>query len=185
MDSNVEIYKDSHSFKKSMSRRVDIDMSIGIGGIASFSSSSTYKKIQKIMHYRNSSKYIEELVSHTSGYKVNVMPEWYLQLGRIAQLYVDKLLPKQLNRITIRMYMKFVQTFGTHYFIHGNFGGILRLLLTTNSSYFRNTTETTVIQETKRVFKLLFVTYSQTSTKSHTWSKVESKFMRESRYFVR
>ncbi|CAG2234344.1 PRF1 [Mytilus edulis] len=121
LDTYVEIHKNSHSFKKSMSARVDVGLFKGL-----FSSSVTYTKMQQ--YFQKASKYVEDLTSQTAGYKINIIPEWGLKFGRVAKMYIERLLPKRLNDKSIEQYTTFINTFGTHYFNQGRFGGILRLL---------------------------------------------------------
>ncbi|CAG2235934.1 unnamed protein product [Mytilus edulis] len=147
LDTRVEIHKNSHSFKRSLAAKVDIfGISKGL-----FSASFTYKKVKS--YFSSASKYVEDLTSHTAGYKVNMMPEWGLEFGRFAKMYIEKFLPQNLNDTTITKYMRFIETFGTHYFKQGRFGGILRLFLATDKSYFRKGSEKKVEMEAKSTFK--------------------------------
>ncbi|CAC5371793.1 PRF1 [Mytilus coruscus] len=124
-----KIHKTSNDVKKSMGLKVDVDYDAGI-----FSASGSYKKVQD--YITNSSKYIEEVTSHTSGYKINMMPDWALEFSRVAKMYIERFLPKTFNDNTTSQYMRFIHTFGTHYFNQGKFGGLLRLILATDESYF-------------------------------------------------
>ncbi|XP_076104872.1 perivitellin-2 67 kDa subunit-like [Mytilus galloprovincialis] len=175
LDTRVEIHKNSHSFKNSLAVKVGIKV---FGGL--FSSSLTYKKVQS--YFSSGSKYVEDLTSHTAGYKVNMMPEWGLEFGQFAKIYIEKFLPHHLNDTTFTKYMRFIETFGTHYFKQGRFGGILRLFLATDTSYFRKGSEKNVEIEAKSIFKKILSiggTFSM-STKSD-----DSKFAEASRKFVR
>ncbi|VDI18488.1 Hypothetical predicted protein [Mytilus galloprovincialis] len=175
LDTYVEIHKNSHSFKKSMSARVDVGLFKGL-----FSSSVTYTKMQQ--YFQKASKYVEDLTSQTAGYKINMIPEWGLEFGRVAKMYIDRLLPETLNDKSIKKYMKFIDTFGTHYFNHGRFGGILRLLLATDASYFEKKTEKRITLEAKSLFKKIL----KIGGKSTTSTKIiDTKFTNSTRNHVR
>lgn len=171
LDTYVEIHKNSHSFKKSMSARVDVGLFKGL-----FSSSVTYTNMKR--YFQKASKYVEDLTSQTAGYKINIIPEWGLKFGRIAKMYIERLLPDSLNNKSIEQYITFINTFGTHYFNQGRFGGILRLLLATDTSYFEKTTERRITMEAKFLFKkILKIGISS--------KKIDTKFANSTRNHVR
>ncbi|XP_071126454.1 perivitellin-2 67 kDa subunit-like [Mytilus edulis] len=145
LSSNIEIHKTSHAVKKSMGRKVDVGYGEGI-----FSASGSYKKVQD--YITNSSKYIEEVTSYTSGYKINMMPDWALEFGRVAKMYIERFLPKTFNDTTTSQYMRFIDTFGTHYFNQGKFGGLLRLILATDESYYHSKTDSQVEAQASATF---------------------------------
>lgn len=176
LDTRVEIHKNSHSFKRSLAAKVDIfGISKGL-----FSASFTYKKVKS--YFSSASKYVEDLTSHTAGYKVNMMPEWGLEFGRFAKMYIEKFLPQNLNDTTITKYMRFIETFGTHYFKQGRFGGILRLFLATDKSYFQKGSEKKVEMEAKSTFKKILNVGGKFSMSTE---KVDSKFAEVTKKFVR
>lgn len=171
LDTYVEIHKNSHSFKQSMSARVDVGLFKGL-----FSSSVTYTNMKR--YFQKASKYVEDLTSQTAGYKINIIPEWGLKFGRIAKMYIERLLPDSLNNKSIEQYITFINTFGTHYFNQGRFGGILRLLLATDTSYFEKTTERRITMEAKSLFKkILKIGISS--------KKIDTKFANSTRNHVR
>ncbi|CAG2232577.1 unnamed protein product [Mytilus edulis] len=134
LSSKTEIQKTSHGVKQSMGIKVDVGYGEGI-----FSSSGSYKTMQN--YITNSSRFIEDVTSYTSGYKIILKPYWALEFGQIAQMYIDKRLPKTLNESTCLQYMEFIKSFGTHIFNHGKFGGLLRLVLATDESYYLDKTD--------------------------------------------
>lgn len=121
-------------------------------------------------------------MSYTSGYKVNMMPDWALAFGRVGQMYVERFLPQTFDSSTFPKYMKFIKTFGTHYFSQGKFGGLLRLVLTTDQSYFQGQTDTQVKAQARATFFNIIKLGGGGSSSKQT---VDSKFTEVTQKSVR
>ncbi|VDI69376.1 Hypothetical predicted protein [Mytilus galloprovincialis] len=84
------------------------------------------------------------------------MPDWALEFGRVAKMYLERFLPQTFDSSTYPKYMKFIKTFGTHYFSQGKFGGLLRLVLKTDQSYYKGRTDTQVkVQASATFFNII------------------------------
>ncbi|XP_071128168.1 perivitellin-2 67 kDa subunit-like [Mytilus edulis] len=175
LSSKTEIQKTSHGVKQSMGIKVDVGYGEGI-----FSSSGSYKTIQN--YITNSSRFIEDVTSYTSGYKIILKPYWALEFGQIAQMYIDKRLPKIFNDSTSLQYMEFIKSFGTHIFNHGKFGGLLRLVLATDESYYLDKTDSQVEAQAKATF---FNTIKLGGGGSSGTQRVDEAFTRATRKDVR
>ncbi|CAG2231311.1 PRF1 [Mytilus edulis] len=128
------------------------------------------------------SKYVEDLTSQTAGYKINIIPEWGLKFSRVAKMYIERLLPKTLNDKSIEQYTTFINTFGTHYFNQGRFGGIFTTTLATDTSYFEKKTDKKVTVEAKSLFKKILKMDAKSSVKTKT---IDTKFTNSTRNHVR
>ena len=145
LSERVEIFKSSHAVQMSMAANIDVDI---FGGI--FSASASYKKMSSSL--TNESRYLESVETVVSASRADLAPFWGFDLSRYAKIFVDQRLPITFDEDPAR-YAEFIDHFGTHYFANGKFGGVIRLLLETESSYFKGKTESKIKAEAGGMFK--------------------------------
>jgi len=145
LSERVEIFKSSRAVQKSMAANAGIDV---LGGI--FSASGSYEKMSSSL--TNESRYLESVDSVVSASRVDLAPFWGFDLSRYAKMFVDQRLPATFDEDPAK-YAEFIDYFGTHYFAYGKFGGVIRLLLETKSSYFKGRTESKIKAEAGGMFK--------------------------------
>ena len=102
-----------------------------------------------------------------------------MKLGQVVNNYIQRFLPHEINNNTVEKYMKFIETFGTHYFSKGTFGGLLRLLLVTDKGYFHHKTEKVIKSEISALFGLI-----KSSSSSRT-VKIDAEFSHVTKQNVR
>ncbi|XP_076070486.1 perivitellin-2 67 kDa subunit-like [Mytilus galloprovincialis] len=110
------------------------------------------------------------------------MPDSALEFGRVAKMYLERFLPNTFDSSTCLKYMKFIKTFGTHYFSQGKFGGLLRLVLTTDQSYYQGRTDTQVKAQASATFFKIIKLGGGGSSRTQT---VDSKFTQVTQKSVR
>ena len=74
-----------------------------------------------------------------------------MEMSKYAKIYIDRRLTKSFTEIPGK-YQEFIKTFGTHYFHDGFFGGILKMLIKTERSYFEKSTTVGVGLQAEGVF---------------------------------
>jgi len=87
----------------------------------------------------NTSRYIEEVKAHVSSFRADHAPSWVMELTKYAKMYLERRLTGSFDAMP-RRYEEFIKNFGTHYFQDAFFGGMLKLLVETESSYFETST---------------------------------------------
>lgn len=103
----------------------------------------------------NTSQYIEDVSAFVSARKVNLFPYWGLKLSSAAKMYVDKYLPPDIAS-NVAAYKQFIQYFGTHFLQYGKFGGLIRLVLSTETSYYQSKSDRDVEAQAKAsCFKII------------------------------
>jgi len=99
----------------------------------------------------NTSRYMEEVKAHVSAFRADHAPSWAMEMSKYAKIYIDRRLTKSFTEIPGK-YQEFIKTFGTHYFHDGFFGGILKMLIKTERSYFEKSTTVGVGLQAEGVF---------------------------------
>jgi len=117
VDYKNSLYHNNEDIKKSMSVNLGIEPVSGM-----FSLSGSYAKGQQMILENVNS--IAEQSAYVSGYEVEFQPHWKLKLGSTAQTFVDQFLPPTYAANPDK-YQEFLQTFGTHFFDTGYYGGYL------------------------------------------------------------
>lgn len=87
----------------------------------------------------NTSRYIEEVRAHVSAFRADHIPSWAMELTKYAKNYLDRRLTKSFSQDP-KSYETFIKTFGTHFFQDAFFGGMLKLVIETESTYFETST---------------------------------------------
>ncbi|RUS72664.1 hypothetical protein EGW08_019573 [Elysia chlorotica] len=177
LTSEVQLYKTSRDVRTSMTRDVG-----GQGTIwkFSFSGSRSYSRMQNTV--TNSSKYISDVSSYHSSTEVDLMPDWLLQLNWIAKTYVERFLAGHTYETNPQAYQGFIDQFGTHYFTTAKFGGLIRSVYETGSSYFSSHTEGQAKINAKASFLKLLSVHGGSVTGSTT---VDTQFTSMSTETVR
>ena len=75
-----------------------------------------------------------------------------MELTKYAKIYLDRRLKSTTFNDSPEKYAEFIKTFGTHYFQDAFFGGMLKLLIETESSYFEKSTTVGVGLQAEGVF---------------------------------
>nr|KAG5689273.1 hypothetical protein BaRGS_005281 [Batillaria attramentaria] len=146
LSSVVEIFKTSKDIRRSMSSDVGGGLQLTTFG---FSASSSYKRMQHTV--ANTSSYIEHVSAFFSGRRADFNFHFALDLDPFVQRYIDNNLPASFaNNPT--PYEDFIRYFGTHYFSTAKFGGMISLLLETQSSYFNGKTDAQVKRQAETSF---------------------------------
>jgi len=128
----VEVFKKMSQVSDSMK------FSLGIGdALGLFTLSPSFSYAHKTL--TNTSRYLEEVRAHVSAYRADHAPEWVLELTKYAKMYLDKRLTKPFTEAP-HLYETFIKTFGTHFFQNAFFGGMLKLDIETERSYFEDST---------------------------------------------
>ena len=125
----VEIFKSSREVQESMAAKAGVDI---FGG--TFSASASYEKLSSSL--TNDSRYFESVDTIVSASRVNLVPSSAFDLSRFAKTLLEQKLPNTFDEDPAA-FEDFINQFGTHYFAFGKFGGVVRLLLETKSSYFK------------------------------------------------
>jgi len=99
----------------------------------------------------NTSRYIEEVSAHVSSFRADHAPSWAMELTKYAKMYLDKRLTMPFGKAP-HLYEEFIKTFGTHFFQDAYFGGMLKLVVETESSYFERSTTVGVGLQAEGVF---------------------------------
>jgi len=99
----------------------------------------------------NTSRYMEEVRAHVSSFRADHAPSWVMELTKYAKMYIDRRLTKGFTEIPEK-YEEFIKNFGTHYFQDAFFGGMLKLVIETESSYFETSTTVGVGLQAEGVF---------------------------------
>lgn len=176
MSAHVNLLKTSTDVRRTMN--------VNVGGEGSlfkfsFSGSHSYKKMQHTI--TNSSRYVEDVSAFESATRVDFVPDWVLQLDRLAQMFVDRFLTGtfESNRAG---YQRFINQFGTHYFATANFGGYIRTYMETTKSYVYSKSDREVKNNAKASFlKIISLhggTVSGSTTVSETFRRATSSSVR-------
>ncbi|GFR71720.1 perivitellin-2 67 kDa subunit [Elysia marginata] len=175
--SNAQLYKTSKDVRTSMAKDVG-----GQGSIwkFSFSASKSYTKMQHTI--TNSSKYISDVASFYSSTQVDLIPDWLLQMNWIAKLYVQRFMDGKTYQSDPDVYQEFINQFGTHYFSVANFGGHIRSVYETSTSYFSSHTDSQAKKNAKASFLKLLSAHGGSVKGSTT---VDSQFSSKSTETVR
>jgi len=99
----------------------------------------------------NTSRYIEEVSAHVSSFRADHAPSWAMELTKYAKMYLDRRLTKSFAEAP-KLYEDFIKSFGTHFFQDAYFGGMLKLVIETESSYFEKSTTVGVGLQAEGVF---------------------------------
>ncbi|CAG0903510.1 unnamed protein product [Darwinula stevensoni] len=176
--SNVRIYKSYQEIKGSMAFEVGGELSLKKFG---FSASRSYEHMQNTI--TNTSHYLEEVSSFDSAVRADFVPEWVLTLGRFPKMFVENYLPENYTQDPAA-YEKFIAYFGTHYFQHGNFGGVIKMHLETRTDYFNGKTDAQVKAQAQASFlKFLSIKGLQSGSMSQVDETFEQMTTKAIRYY--
>ncbi|GFO38968.1 perivitellin-2 67 kda subunit [Plakobranchus ocellatus] len=136
LTTDVHLSKTYSDVRSSLTKQVG-----GEGAIwkFAFSASKSYSKMQRSI--TNATRYISEVSSYHSSSRVYMLPSWLLQLNRVAKLYIRRYIEGKTYKSDPQAYQGFINLFGTHYFSVANFGGHIRMIQETKSSYFLSHTD--------------------------------------------
>ncbi|XP_054155501.1 perivitellin-2 67 kDa subunit-like [Oppia nitens] len=102
---------------------VDVGLDINTIQYGAYSLSSGYKKAQE--NLINSTKSMLEVSAYVSAIRVDLHPYYELKPDKDFSDFVDHILPATYAEDPLK-YIEFVDTFGTHYFDSGIFGGFVQ-----------------------------------------------------------
>jgi len=141
----VEIFRKLDQVINSMKLSVGIGDALGL-----FMLSPSLKFAHSTL--TNTSRYMEEVKAHVSSFRADHAPSWVMELTKYAKIYLDRRLKSTTFNDSPEKYAEFIKTFGTHYFQDAFFGGMLKLLIETESSYFEKSTTVGVGLQAEGVF---------------------------------
>jgi hypothetical protein len=132
-ETRYSIEKDFESIKHTLAVGVGVDYKIGM-----FSASSSYKN--SLVSIMNQNKYLASVDSFFSGFQVDFTPYWSSDVinGEFLK-FINTVLPDIFDGNEERYYELF-ETFGTHYFSSGLFGGMYRMTFELNRNLFNTLT---------------------------------------------
>ncbi|XP_005112978.1 perivitellin-2 67 kDa subunit [Aplysia californica] len=176
ISSYVQIYKTSSEVRRNLQQSVGGESSIWK---FSFSASRSYTMMQDTI--TNESRYISDVSAFESAKKVRLIPSLILNLDHIAQMFLDHLVTGNFSS-NPDAYRLFINEFGTHYFSTGEFGGYIRVLHETDTSYFHSHTDRQVETNARAAFMSVI---SANGGRVSGSTNVDSSFSRSSTRTVR
>ncbi|GFO25878.1 hypothetical protein PoB_005238300 [Plakobranchus ocellatus] len=173
LTTDVNVYKTSSDIRNSMT--------LGVAGQGSiwnyaFSASGSYSKLQNTI--TNSTRYISDVASYHSTNRVDLIPDWILQLNPIAKLYVDRFIGDKTYESDPQVYHRFINQFGTHYFSVANFGGQIRMVCETSTSYFSLHSTQEIKDEAKTDFMGLLSANGGSTTEDSRFADASTQTVR-------
>lgn len=137
--------KDFESIKHTLAVDVGVNYKIGM-----FSASSSYQN--SLVTIMDHSKYLASVDSYFSAFQVDFTPYWSSKiLNDEFYKFIDTVLPDNYdgNEDT---YNKLFQTYGTHFFSSGYFGGMYRMTFEINQQLLNTMTSTQIEANAKASF---------------------------------
>ncbi|CAG0897906.1 unnamed protein product [Darwinula stevensoni] len=149
LPSRVRLYTSYQDAKAWMALAVGGDPTLATYG---FSAGDSYGRMQDSL--LNGSRFVQEVTSFYSAVSVDLIPQSSTVPGLLLDNFVKAAIAALPDSYSNNPgpYEDFIANFGTHYFKHADFGGLVKLVLETRSEYFLNKTE----QEAKRQAEAAF-----------------------------
>lgn len=115
-----------------------LKLSVGIGdALGLFMLSPSFNFAHSTL--TNTTRYYEEVRAHVSSFRADHAPSWVMELTKYAQMYIDRRITGKFTEQPEK-FNEFIRNFGTHYFQDAFFGGMLKLVVETERSYFERST---------------------------------------------
>ncbi|XP_064650343.1 perivitellin-2 67 kDa subunit-like [Lineus longissimus] len=176
VNGDVKIFKTASDVTNTMSGSAGMGFLNGM-----FSASGSYDEMKRTI--TNSSSYIEQVTAFHTAIRADLAPYWAIQLGRYAEIFIDRRLPATFEEGP-EVYQEFINHYGTHYFSHGKYGGLLLYRMTTDITAFQQLGEKKVEAEAKgSFFNLLKANGAYTGTTHRVDSTFSSKTTVTIRYY--
>jgi len=155
-DPESTTYKNEQELRKSMSAEVGAS---GIFEEFAFSESASFKSMQKTL--MTSEYYISDTTAYESSTEVQMTPI----LNTAVRNFLDSNVVGTYDT-NPQGYKDFITSFGTHYFVAGNLGGIIRQIQQTNIAYFRQESDEEATVNAEASFAALIKAKGGSTTQS-------------------
>lgn len=136
LNDKLELHKTLNTYKKTLSVQVGLDVTTGAYG--DYSLSTGFKRVQE--QILNSNQTIADVSAYVSAVQMDFRPYFNMKPNENFVSFVTKVLPAKYEEGADK-YAEFLDTFGTHYFESGVFGGYLLQQTSIEDSYAYQTTD--------------------------------------------
>jgi len=160
----VEILKSSNDVKKLIKADTGFSDSLGL-----FSLSGSFNKMMSSVS--NKSVFLERADHVKPVYNVRMRSARVITMSDDAELFMEDL-PKTFEEDP-ELYQEFIDEYGTHYHSEAKFGGVVRVLLETNSKYYEKKSDLEVEAAAKGTIQNILSAQGSSSGGSN---KVDDEF---------
>lgn len=161
-----------------MSANAGLDVNYGF---FAFSASFSYRKLQGLI--TSSSKYMSEVTAFAGAIRAGVNAAENLELDSFTQNYIDRFLTETYES-NPSAYNTFIETYGTHYFATGNFGGYVRMLFEATQSYYLSQSEIQIEANAKASYmQMISVSVGTSSTNQKVDETFKSNTKKTIKYY--